>query len=251
MSEGLDALLKRPNVCTISGSATVPGEFDRVSFTVRIRGNGSTSVEAKEKVKAPLDALEALMALIQSDGRIKFSQRVTSPFSVSREDRWDDERDEYIFSHYAACYSLTFVVNGTEHTTFLMDELTNIEGVEVDSPTFQINSEQRQQLMDEALKLAVEDAKKQFQKQCDLLGKNTEDYEVHGWSQGGFGGTGITGCAGDSNASAMNGIQNYSKRIIVNSGVAKVTASITLSYTHTLKSIAASALALMNELHNQ
>ena len=42
MSEGLDALLKRPNVCTINGSASVQGEFDRVSFTVRIRGNGAT-----------------------------------------------------------------------------------------------------------------------------------------------------------------------------------------------------------------
>ena len=132
-----------------------------------------------------------------------------------------------------------------------MDELTNIEGAEVDSPTFQINSEQQQQLMDEALKLAVDDAKLKFQKQCELLDKNPDEYEIHSWSQGGFGGTGITGSAGDSGPSAMNGLQNYSKRIVVNSGEAQVTATITLTYTHTLKSIAASALALLQELHKQ
>jgi uncharacterized protein YggE len=247
MEMGLGELVQRPVICTVTGNGSVRGEFDRVSFSVSIVGTGSTSTEAKQKVKEPLAAVQTFIKLSQEEHGVKFAKRVVSPFSVCREDRFDDETDEMVFSHYEAKYSLTFVVLGTEHTTVIMDELTDIDGIAVSSPVFQIGSKQREELKAQALELAVKDAKATFEQQCRLLDKNPENYEVYSWSQNHFGGTGITGSTGSSGVtgSAMNSLKNYASRIVVNSGEANVQATISLSYTHNAKSIMSTAKTLM------
>ena len=163
--------------------------------------------------------------------------------------RWDDEREVQEFSHYAATYSLNFIVMGVESVTVMMDKLTEIEGLEVASPTFMMGVDQKRDLAKEALKLAVEDARANFRQQCELLGKNPDDFEVWQWSQNRFHGSGL----GGGNTGPVGGIEsvkNYASRIVVSSGEARVSANISLSFTPTAKAMMAMAKVMFDELQN-
>ena len=173
--------LKRPVVTTVIGTARVVGEFDRVTFNVNIEGAGETSVEAKKKVKIPLEALNTFLKRAETDGVEFAKDKMTSPFNISRQTVWDDNTNREVFSHYSAVYSLSFTIMGTDHATEMLDNLTEINGLAVGSPVFSMGSDQRSKLYAEALEQAKDNALATFKYECELLGKNPENFEITSW----------------------------------------------------------------------
>lgn len=247
----LEKLGQRPIITTVAGEGSALGRFDRVQFNVTIRGSGKTSVEAKQGIKEPLANLQSLLKESENEGVEFAKDKTVSPYNISREMRWDDEHDRQVFSHYAATYSLRFIVMGTESVTVMMDKLTEIDGLEVASPTFMMGTDQQRALAKEALKFAVEDAKANFAQQCELIGKNPDDFEVWQWSQNRFGGTGLQGAAGGTGpVGALDSVKNYASRIVVSSGEARVTANISLGFTPTAKSMMSMAKDILEQLQS-
>ena len=241
--------LNRPVVTTVTGTAQAIGEFDRVTFNVSIEGVGPTSVEAKSKVKVPLDALQNFLKEAEREGAEFAKDKTVSPFNISRKTSWDDGGNEK-FSHYSAVYALSFTVMGTERATVMLDKLTEINGLAVSSPAFSMGGDQRSKLYAEALEQAKDNALAAFKHECGLLDKNPDDFEITSWDFGnGWGPTGPQGAidANGPTAVAAMGSPMRAKRIVVNPGEATVSATVHLSYSQTFKAIMAEFQAVISQ----
>lgn len=229
-----------PIITSVSGSGTAIGEFDRVSFSISLTGRGDTGPEAKRDMAKPLSFLQDLLDSYQKEGINFVKNKTVAPFNLNRETRWD-KNDNEIFSHYEAVYGLTFVVIGLDHTTRILDDLTEIVGLQASNPRFLMGNDQRIDLYRQALKNAVADARQSFALECELLGMSVDDYEVLKWRNsnsvsGHMGPQGSTGALGVTGP-CSNRSTPERPRIIVNPGEAQISATINVSFTRTPKAL--------------
>jgi len=245
--DGIDfisAINTLPTVASVTGQGAAVGEFDRISFTISITGRGNNGSTAKKNMAGPLAQLQELLQLYQKEDINFVENKTVSPFRLERKVHWD-KNDNEVFSHYEAIYGLTFVVMGVEHTTRILDDLTEIRGLATSNPLFLMGDDQEIDLRRQALKNAVANARQTFELQCHLLGLKAENYEVLSWnSNSNCGGpTGITGSTGSTGITGISGGVSCSNsrpggpRIIVNPGEAQISASITVSFTKTPEAI--------------
>lgn len=244
--DGIDfikAINTLPIITTVTGSGTAVGEFDRVSFSLNITGRGNNGSTAKKNMAGPLAQLQELLQLYQKEDINFIENKTVSPFRLERKVHWD-KNDNEVFSHYEAIYGLTFVVMGVEHTTRILDDLTEIQGLETNNPQFLMGEDQESTLRMRALNNAVANARQTFELQCHLLGLKAENYEVLSWdSNSNCGGpTGITGSTGSTGITGFGGVSCSNSRpggprIIVTPGEAQISASITVSFTRTPKAL--------------
>ncbi len=76
-------------------------------------------------------------------------------------------------------HTVSFRINDVSKVNEVMDVLTSINDVEVDSPIFSINNDN--DLKTQAMKLGFEMAKKNFAGQCLMAGVDSSTFHLNSW----------------------------------------------------------------------
>jgi len=218
-------------VTSQSATGFARGKFDTVSFNVDIEGRGRSGPDAKAAVKKPLKALlDALSSLGESGVEFK-SDEDQSSLNLSKETRWDEQQGRNIFTGYLASYSLHVESSDVDRASEIQDVLTSVDGIEVDSPTFTLEPEQRRELQKAALKLAVVVVKDRFKQECEVLSLDPEDFEINTFNTN-YGQRRTNSCSNFAMKyeSAMDSNSAGGAPVEIKSGLADVEITLTVSF---------------------
>ena len=141
------------NVLSVSGAGVVKAKPDMFTVTLTINTIDKSAREAQQQNDTKANALiEALRKF-----GIKDEDMETTNYSLNPHYRWDKDTGESILDGYQASYSLNVTANDLKQTGEVIDLATNKGVNQIGSIVMGIKN--RQRLADEALRLAMKDAK--------------------------------------------------------------------------------------------
>jgi uncharacterized protein YggE len=164
---------------TVFGSATVKRPCQRTKLDVTLSASGKTSTKARDKAKALMEDLYAVIRELERAGVGIERDALSSRFSVAQ--RWTGTGTLLQVESYEARFHVTVESKAIDQAGRIFDALADVKGAQVGSPVFEIDDTLRQEMRNEAFTRAVADAKDRFRFQCEVIGFATEDFEVVSW----------------------------------------------------------------------
>lgn len=167
---------------TQNATGSARGQYDKVTFQVRVEGRGNTGPQAKSRAQESVSNLRNTIAELAESG-VKFEpdDNVAS-FDVQQEQRYDQSAGRNIPAGYLATFTMFLVTKQVDKAADVMDALTSDDGLNVSSPSFSVCSEKKRELQKTALTNAWQMAKQRFEEECSVLRLNASDFEVSTWS---------------------------------------------------------------------
>lgn len=165
------------NIATsVSGNGQAVADFDTARFEVVATGTGKTGPAAKTEL---LDTIKKLRDIYDGLEREGAAAKLKTHISVGP--NWDyTTRGNKTLVGYVARYAMSFHLNNLDMVSDVHDRLTNVEGTEAHSPTFDVTN--KSELSTEALRNAFEQVQKRFENECEVLGKRSSDFEIDSWN---------------------------------------------------------------------
>lgn len=167
---------------TQNATGSARGQYDKVSFQIRVEGRGNTGPQAKSRAQESVSNLRNTIAELE-EGDVKFEKddNVAS-FDVQQEQRYDESAGRHVPSGYLATFTMHLVTKQVDRAADVMDALTSGDGLNVSSPNFSVCSEKKRELQRTALNNAWQMAKQRFEEECSVLRLNSDDFEVSDWN---------------------------------------------------------------------
>ena len=211
-----------------TGVTTVP--FDRVNFTATIRATRPTSGEAKTAIRPTIDALQTALTALKGSGTSFIEDRTKVDLNISKQTRYNHNTGSNEFVGYTATYTVTVQTEDVDRASLILDTLTNVEGAEIDAPDFRVDN------VEQYFRAAFEDGftrvQARFVNECEVLGKNPNDYQIKEWSAryDDSQSAGPVAMKATFESAAMTA---DAPPVEVKAGVATISARVTVSYTYT------------------
>lgn len=161
---------------SITSRGTTEAAFTSVTFKASATATGKTGPAAKEETKGRIEAILKVVAAFTERAGIE-KDRLRTTFAVDVWKEYNGHRHE--FKGYRATYTIAFNAKNVAEATALHDALTSINGVEAETPVFNIDDSP--QVVAHVFADAVKKAKITFSNQCAALNFNAESFEIVNW----------------------------------------------------------------------
>lgn len=160
------------------GNATAA--YDRVGFNLSIEAITTKQLDAKDKLLQYAEAFKKVLASLSTDPAIKLDvDSLSTSSSVAKNLIYDPKKQDYVDKGYKATYVISFESTTPDEASSIYDKLLNLEGFTVSAPVFRLKQQEALKL--EALKDAWLRLKQRFQTECEVVGVNSDLYEILTW----------------------------------------------------------------------
>lgn len=154
------------NKITVTGQASFETMPDLAVFNVQVESEGKTAAEASslaaEGIKSVKDALIS--------AGIKSSDIETISYNVYPWKRWEPKTGREILEGYKAYHTLKIESGGLEKTGEYLDKAIKAGATNIDSIRFTFSKAKQKEINDEALRLAVANAREKAKTVAEVAG---------------------------------------------------------------------------------
>lgn len=165
---------------TIAAQGEAKCDFNLARFTVSLEATRDSVPTAKADLKKKVEQFKTALEEVKTKLNLEFVKNsVTSSSNVG--EQWNYNVTPRTIIGYTATYTYSFQIDDLELVSKVYDALTSLNQVRVGSPTFTINDKTRERLNKKALKHAFEKVTDRLATECNVLGLNTNDFEVYSW----------------------------------------------------------------------
>lgn len=154
------------NKVTVNGQAEFKSMPDLARFNVRVESAGDTAVEATAFNAKLVDEIKS--ALVAAG--IKSSDIETASFNVYPWKRWEPKTGKEILEGYKAYHTLEVETKDIEDIGRYIDAAVNSGATDINGVTFTFSKTRQKEMNDEALKLAVANAKEKAKTLAETSG---------------------------------------------------------------------------------
>jgi uncharacterized protein YggE len=211
-------------VTSVRAMGTVETDFDRARFTISLEAKGKTKKEAVRALKAKVAEIDKYI-----DGMCSDVIAADSNLSAYGDQQiWGEapRGKKPVAEGHLAWYRRTFATDEMDKVDEIQDALAAHPDGNVAPVSFELKDERP--LHKAAVKDAYQNAMRQFQDECEILGKDPKNYEVRSWNvnyqQSHGSQRAMFGVASASAAPEAPAIEN-------DAGKASVTININLNFT--------------------
>jgi len=211
-------------VTSVSAQGAAVADFDMARFVASASATGETGKEAKEASKTVVSKMTELYESYKEEGAV---ENLRTNVSVAPKREWEHRSGEHKLVGYTANYGMVFHTSELDKVSKIHDSLTNITGVTVDEPTFDVKN--KSELSTQALKKAFDKCQKRFESECKVLGKDPKAYTVGSWTVR-YSEDEKYRSRAVRTMTANAALEENSNAIEIHAGKAEVTCDISISY---------------------
>lgn len=212
-----------PSTINVTAVGQVSGVFDRCTFKVKTFVQESNTFKCKEAITPKIKEIDVIIKSLNcvSAGSHKASSDVETVQEYNSKTNLHDHKG-YKYTHV-----VSFRINDVSRVNEIMDLLTSLDDVQMDSPVFSIKDDT--ELKSQAMKMAFDLARKNFEGQCKMAGVDSENYYLESWSieNGRF--QNFTNSTPEI-YSPMWDVKSLETPTAVKAGSANITVSVTLKF---------------------
>jgi uncharacterized protein YggE len=212
----------------ITAVGQVNAAFDRCTFRLKTSVLKPTTVECKKAIRSKILEIDSV---VKSFGFVCSGSHKTSS-EVDPEKEYNSKTGKHESTGYRYTHTCTFRINDVSKVNEVMDALTSINDVQMDSPVFSIKNDT--DLKTQAMELAFNLAKKNFDGQCKMAGIDHGNFTLESWDiRDGNQNQEFSKTSIAETFSPMWNVDELDTPETVKSGVANVTVSVTLKFVRT------------------
>jgi uncharacterized protein len=160
---------------TVSVQGVAFAEFDSIGFSATTQGNGATAAEAKEALQVTVSKVKKVIEELKRLGLKIVDGSLAINYGVAPNLIFDNKNRRKTDGYIATC-DISFRTLNIKMASQIMDALTSIEEIQVESPDFKLDDVE--ELHREAFKDAVAKAQARFEDECDAFNLDSDDYAM-------------------------------------------------------------------------
>jgi uncharacterized protein YggE len=165
-------------VTSVRSAGTVTTDFDRARFMISLEVKGRTKKEAVRALKSKVAELDKYIEGMFNDVIAADSRQ--SAFGDQQIWAETARGKKPVAEGHIAWYRLTFATDEMDKVDEIQDALAANPDGSVAPVSFELKDERP--LHKAAVRDAYQNAMRQFQDECEILGKNHKHYEVRSWN---------------------------------------------------------------------
>lgn len=217
------------SITSVTAVGRVNAVYDRCTFRIKTSVIKSTTLKCKESI---IPKIREIDKVIKDFGFVSPGSHKASS-EVEPEKQYNSKTNRHESVGYRYTHIVTFRINDVSKVNDVMDALTSINDVEMDSPVFSIKNDN--DLKTQAMQLGFDLAKKNFAGQCTMAGEDLSDYELVSWEVRDGVSREFTKTSMPEVFSPLWEVDSMVAPEIIKPGAADVSVSVTLKYASTLE----------------
>ncbi len=209
----------------VTATGQVSAVFDRCTFRLKTSVLKPTTVKCKEAIRSKILEIDNV---VKSFGFVCSGSHKASS-EIEPEKEYNSKTSKHEFNGYRYTHTCSFRINDVSKVNEVMDALTSINDVQMDSPLFSIKDDNN--LKTQAMEIAFDLAKKNFAGQCKMAGVDYNAFILDSWDiRDGNQNREFSKTSIPETFSPMWDVNSLETPETVKAGIANVAVSVTLKF---------------------